>query len=1272
MQYLGYTASTLSWFTSPSWLEASLNRETNDWYFNLPVSLLTDDYYFVSSRAVDFAGNIQNILSTRKFIFDATPPQKITGLKIEEEDSPLDLKLSWNEINDNLSGIDYYEVSWSGNTTSTTVNIFKLKGQDRENYVFKVRAIDKAGNQGGWSEEVSHLIKLPSVVVSEVQIAGQTVGDEFIELFNPTDKDIDLTSYQIKKKNSQGNESTLVVKSRFKDRIIAANSYLLLAHQDKYIGPTADILWPESYSLTSANTVILYNLKQKIIDKVGWGAAKDFEEDAAPEPEASQSLERKPGYPGGHCDTDNNAQDFFIQEDTNPQNSRGAWLKGWQKRKLLVVDNTENTNSLIDFEVDVEIIYNSAMNSNFSDIRFTDSDGKTLLNYGWDINDDGTEDKEDGRRAKAVVRVPQIPAKSQAIIYMYYSNSAAEGVANLEETLAWFDHFETNRRNEYEVVNNPDALHIETAYSRALLFTWYGEDAWFRPKDFLIKDFLLRTRVASRGYENKGGNFRTYYRWMDDDNLWSFAFNTESRDGIYRRKIVDGTETLIEHYDPPLHLRGNTNWITETIAVYETEQALDMQGLDNYDNPFHYEKSWTNSDVNQAGEIGFYTAGYGASSYIDYLYVRQNTKPRPKVFEESEGYIPITLPPTPYPEFPGWKERKLLVVDNTKNTNSLIDFEVDVEIIYNSAMNSNFSDIRFTDSDGKTLLNYGWDINDDGTEDKEDGRRAKAVVRVPQIPAKSQAIIYMYYSNSAAEGVANLEETLAWFDHFETNRRNEYEVVNNPDALHIETAYSRALLFTWYGEDAWFRPKDFLIKDFLLRTRVASRGYENKGGNFRTYYRWMDDDNLWSFAFNTESRDGIYRRKIVDGTETLIEHYDPPLHLRGNTNWITETIAVYETEQALDMQGLDNYDNPFHYEKSWTNSDVNQAGEIGFYTAGYGASSYIDYLYVRQNTKPRPKVFEESEGYIPITLPPTPYPEFPGWKERRLLVIDNTSNANDLSDYQIEVEIDYQAEMQSDFSDVRFTAQDGQTVLSYYRQAYTEEESATFWVKIPSVPKYSEVVIYQYYNNPSATYIGNGEEVFEWYDDFETNRSSEYTFERVSWDTQSGQAVIHGYPDYQGYLSPTNLNIKNAYIKTKMLLSSNGWNRYARRGFIDYRWQDEDDYWQFGMDNGGPRKGLHFEKVIDSFVHQLAYAPEMKWKFSEWDTYEIWTYAINHKVHFVGPNFETTWQFIDSDLNQEGKVHLRGDKIDAGLGVYIDYLIVAKYIQPEPKVYFEK
>lgn len=78
------------------------------------------------------------------------------------------------------------------------------------------------------------------------------------------------------------------------------------------------------------------------------------------------------------------------------------------------------------------------------------------------------------------------------------------------------------------------------------------------------------------------------------------------------------------------------------------------------------------------------------------------------------------------------------------------------------------------------------------------------------------------------------------------------------------------------------------------------------------------------------------------------------------------------------------------------------------------------------------------------------------------------STDGELINYQVQIDVTYDADMQADFSDVRFRANDARTILDFWLQEYTASTSATFWVKVPSIAATTGTTIYMYYNDTSA------------------------------------------------------------------------------------------------------------------------------------------------------------------------------------------------------------
>ena len=120
-----------------------------------------------------------------------------------------------------------------------------------------------------------------------------------------------------------------------------------------------------------------------------------------------------------------------------------AWYNtDWQYRRATTIDNSSNSSSLTNYQVRIDLTSSnfdfSKANSDGSDIRFTDSDGTTLIDFWiekWDSS---------GQTATLWAEVPSVPASSSKDIYMYYGNSGATSASNIVDTFVFGDDFNDN------------------------------------------------------------------------------------------------------------------------------------------------------------------------------------------------------------------------------------------------------------------------------------------------------------------------------------------------------------------------------------------------------------------------------------------------------------------------------------------------------------------------------------------------------------------------------------------------------------------------------------------------------------------------------------------------------------------------------------------------------------------------------------------------------------------------------------------------------------
>ena len=114
-----------------------------------------------------------------------------------------------------------------------------------------------------------------------------------------------------------------------------------------------------------------------------------------------------------------------------------GWLSGWTYRKKIAIDHTKIDASLTDFPVLVRL---TSSNFDFTkarsdgyDIRFTSSDGTTLLKYERERHDSANS------VAEYWVKIPSVSNTADTIFYIYFGNASASDGA--DPTNVWDANF---------------------------------------------------------------------------------------------------------------------------------------------------------------------------------------------------------------------------------------------------------------------------------------------------------------------------------------------------------------------------------------------------------------------------------------------------------------------------------------------------------------------------------------------------------------------------------------------------------------------------------------------------------------------------------------------------------------------------------------------------------------------------------------------------------------------------------------------------------------
>jgi len=156
------------------------------------------------------------------------------------------------------------------------------------------------------------------ILISEIRLLP--IPQRFIELYNPNNIDINLTGWDIQRRTATGaGFGFFVSEVNFKNRIIPAKSFLIIARENI---SQADIILPE-LALTNSNAIQLRNDSNTIVDKVGWGNALSFQgTNPAPNPSHQQSIQRRI-INGVFVNTNNNIEDFELQNCPSPKSYFG-------------------------------------------------------------------------------------------------------------------------------------------------------------------------------------------------------------------------------------------------------------------------------------------------------------------------------------------------------------------------------------------------------------------------------------------------------------------------------------------------------------------------------------------------------------------------------------------------------------------------------------------------------------------------------------------------------------------------------------------------------------------------------------------------------------------------------------------------------------------------------------------------------------------------------------------------------------------------------------
>lgn len=452
----------------------------------------------------------------------------------------------------------------------------------------------------------------------------------------------------------------------------------------------------------------------------------------------------------------------------------------------------------------------------------------------------------------------------------------------------------------------------------------------------------------------------------------------------------------------------------------------------------------------------------------------------------------------------GFQYTQRITVDNSSGTRSYQNVGIHIEITSDNKdfwanVKDDGSDVRFFDGSGTQLA---YNLSTNGCSFDHDNKYAKILIIVPVLDSGEKETIYLKYGK--ADAVSESNSTLSSFSFdglagywpfnegsgtitadLSGNGNNGVlagatlswdtdgtrGVHLNFNATGISTNYvnagnSQSLKITGNQTIAmWVNPVNF-----STTRNVFNKAYGGEGmiaiqtNGFPLYY--YGTSGLNGSPFQSYAMAGANCTALTPGTWTHIaivrDLTNMKLKWYKNGQACTEANASYSSATASNNNFLmgvgtsaslyGRMDDFFIYNKALSPSEINSL-ILGT------ASTAIPYY------------FNSVEAY-------TTSPSLSGWEYREEIKIDNT-DGDELTNYQIKVSLTpgndgFWSKCRNDGYDIRFVDSDNTTILNYARTSFNyASNTATLWVKVPSVAAGTIKTIYMYYGKSDAADTSN-------------------------------------------------------------------------------------------------------------------------------------------------------------------------------------------------------
>lgn len=337
----------------------------------------------------------------------------------------------------------------------------------------------------------------------------------------------------------------------------------------------------------------------------------------------------------------------------------------------------------------------------------------------------------------------KIPQSGTSSFSMKYGNPTVDANSNGEDVFPFFDDFtgttiDTSKWVEFDngnYLNQNDKI-ITTSG------TGWGSNGLTSVQTFARSNLELNFTYKPTV------NGHVMFGWHDSGTGTSYT------DLIYAYYDAGGTLDVYEDGNDRTPSLGGSFSIGTTYHIRQrinnTTGGLFQRSLNDGQT---YETNYTSSYSSETPlKIGI--ANHSKGFEIDDLFVRpyQATEPTASLGGLTLNSETYNAQPIWYDT--NWSYRTPLYVDNTQNPYDLTNYQLKIGIntsnLVPGNMQADFDDVRFTEDDLTTPINYYYDANNSAANNTVFWLKTN-------VPAKTRLPVYIYFGNSGASGVSNFD-----------------------------------------------------------------------------------------------------------------------------------------------------------------------------------------------------------------------------------------------------------------------------------------------------------------------------------------------------------------------------------------------------------------------------------------------------------------------------------------------------------------------------------